>query len=165
MAYGKLKSEHKVLLRDDERQILRAFGRRPQMCIHELFSLTRVPYPELIKMLDRMVSRGDIVKATPDTALGKHDLQYLRKDEQALSQIQFIDERLSPLIGLTEQGMRGRIIMLNRMKRNLIEDWHPIIDILMGDYERDLKRIEAFRESPDTEPDCQDRDFDDEAMN
>jgi hypothetical protein len=69
-----------------------------------------------------------------------------------------IGEKLSPIIGLSEESVRGRVIMLKRMRRLLIIDWHPIIDILLGDYERDLKRVEALRENDD-EPDVQDRDF------
>ena len=85
-----------------------------------------------------------------------------------------IGDKLSPVIGLSEEGVRGRVIMLKRMRRLLIVDWHPIIDILLGDYERDLKRVETLRESDDEplqgggvtapkfdddEPDVQDRDF------
>jgi len=72
-----------------------------------------------------------------------------------------------PLIWLTESAIRGRVIMIHRMKRNLICEWHPILDILLGDYERELKRVEALREPPEPvnsdDPDAQDRDFDDEA--
>lgn len=74
-----------------------------------------------------------------------------------------MEERLTPVHSLTESAMRGRVIMLKRMKRTLICDWHPIIDVLLGDYEGELRRAESLRETPDTEPDVQDRDFDDEA--
>lgn len=73
---------------------------------------------------------------------------------------------LNPTVGLTESTIRGRVLMLHRMKRNLICDWHPILDILLGDYEQELKRVEALREPPDPSAvafDVQDRDFDDEA--
>jgi hypothetical protein len=160
MAYGKLKTEHKVLLRDDERNVLRAFGRKPNLCIHEIFNLTGIPYPDLTKLLKTMISRGDIIQA-PELSLGKGDLQFVSKKESTMSTVQFVDERLSPLIGLSEQGMRGRVIMLKRMKRNLISDWHPVIDVLLNDYERDLKRMERLREPPDAD-DVLDRDIDDE---
>ena len=67
----------------------------------------------------------------------------------------------SPLNTLSEAAMRGRVLMLKRMKRNLIIDWHPIIDILLNDYERDLRRLEILRHGPD-EPDVLDRDFDED---
>lgn len=67
-------------------------------------------------------------------------------------------ERSSPLIGLSEEDMMTRVVMLKRMKRLLIGEWHPIIDILLGDYERDLARIRLLREPPDAD-DVLDRDF------
>lgn len=70
---------------------------------------------------------------------------------------------LNPAWGLTEAGMRGRVIMLKRMRRILICEWTPIIDILLGDYERILAHVESLREKPeDVDPDVQDRDFDQE---
>lgn len=58
-------------------------------------------------------------------------------------------ERASPLIGLSEVDMLNRVVMLKRMKRLLIGEWHPIIDVLLGDYERDLKRVRLLREPED----------------
>jgi hypothetical protein len=81
-------------------------------------------------------------------------------DEDFLALHSFvIGDKLSPVIGLSEEAMRGRVTMLKRMKRLLIVDWHPVIDILLGDYERNLRRVELLRE-PDNDPDPQDRDFD-----
>ena len=149
--------EHKVVMRDEERDVLRAFGRKSNLCIHELHNLTGLSYPKLLGLMKLLVDRGD-VEVVKDTALGKCSLQYISRKEQSMTSIQFIEERLSPLIGLSEQAMRGRVIMLKRMKRNLIIDWHPVIDVLLKDYERDLNRVEALREAPEA-PDVLDRDF------
>ena len=53
------------------------------------------------------------------------------------------------LLGLTESEARARVIMLQSMKRKLICDWHPVIDKLLGDWERGLKYIESQRVKPD----------------
>lgn len=62
---------------------------------------------------------------------------------------QKIDPSLSLYIYVDEHTARARVLMLNRMKRNLISEWHPIIDVLLGDYTKGLKRIDVARDGPD----------------
>lgn len=48
-------------------------------------------------------------------------------------------------IGLTESELMGRIAMLERMKRLLICDWHPVIDVLLKDYKYCLTQFREAR--------------------
>ena len=149
---------HKQLLAEDEKMVLRAFGRKHNLCIHELHELTGIQYPELHKVVQRLAARKEIV-LTSDVTAGKDDKQYLRLGKVVMGEEQFIQDRLSPLIGMTEEVMRGRVMMIKRMKSRLICDWHPVLDVLLGDYEKDLKRMEALREPPESdEPRLQDFD-------
>lgn len=143
---------------DDEKMVLRAFGRKPSLCIHELRELTGIQYPELHKIVHKMIGRNEVALVSDVTA-GTDDKQYIKLGKIVMGDEQFIQGRLSPLIGMTEEVMRGRVIMIKRMKSRLICEWHPILDVLLGDYERDLKRVEALREPPEAdEPRLQDFD-------
>lgn len=137
-------------LDEDEELVMQVFGRHPHRCIHQLHSMTEIPYPELKNVVDRLQRKAKIFKI-PDAELGKHDLQYrIRQTEPTLQPSQFCnDARLSPLIGLNEVQMQGRMVMLKRMRRLLIPEWHPILDTIIGDYERDLKRMKLLREPED----------------
>lgn len=154
-------SSHKYrqqLLMEDEKMVLRAFGRKHNLCIHELRELTGIQYPELHKIVARMISRGEVAEVGDVTA-GKDDKQYLKLGKVVMGEEQFIQDRLSPLMGMTEDAVRGRVTMIKRMKSRLICEWHPILDILLGDYEKDLMRVEALREPPEAnEPRLQDFD-------
>jgi hypothetical protein len=139
--------------RDDEQEVLKAFQRCSHLCIHQLHKTVYMGYPDLMTTLSKLQRAGKIAKA-PDPHLGKEDRQYAKLGKNGLTADQFVGgERLSPLIGLDERAMRGRVVMLQRMKRNLITEWHPVIDILLGDYERDLKRMERLRFGDD-DPDA-----------
>lgn len=146
---------------DDERAIRKALERMPNRtaCIHRLHALTQIEYPELLRLLDIMARKKHIARVPAD-GLGPNDRTYALLSSGKMTFDQFEPEKLSPLIGLTELEMRNRVIMLKRMKERLICDWHPIVDKLMSDYERDLKRFEYDRDPPDSDdPDVLDRDF------
>lgn len=146
-------STHEVVYTAEEREVLIAFGRCPNMCIHRLHDLTGYSYPQLLAVCNKLQRRGRIFRNS-NVALGKDDQYWsLREQSLELKPDQFKDERLSPLIGLTEQDMLNRVVMLKRMKRLLIVDWHPIIDVLIVDYERDLNRVQLLREPVESEDD------------
>lgn len=148
------------VLSDDERWVMRAFGRRPMMCIHQLQAMTSIPYVDLLKVTAQLQRRGKIFR-TQEMCLGKDDYQFQTRQEDAVAPVQFIEGRASPLVGLSIQDMAGRVVMLKRMRRLLIVDWHPIIDILIGDYERDIKRLRPEPDDDeDGEPDVLDQDMD-----
>jgi hypothetical protein len=48
--------------------------------------------------------------------------------------------------GLDEQTAFNRVHMLRRARRLLISEWHPILDKVIGDYERGLEMLRAARE-------------------
>lgn len=50
---------------------------------------------------------------------------------------------------MEEDTARDRVIMINRMKGRLISEWHPVLDVLLKDYERGLKQIDLERDGPD----------------
>lgn len=81
-----------------------------------------------------------------------------------ITQYSFPLGSLSPLIGLNEDEMLARVVMLKRMRRLLIPEWHPVINVLLRDYEADIKRLGLLREPLDKgedDFDPLDRDFDD----
>lgn len=144
---------------EEERLIMREFVRSNQVCIHHLNRATGLSYPDLLQLTTKLTKRGKIYRK-PDTALGKTDYQYCTR-EPNLSSDHFMEDRLSPLVGLSESEMQGRVVMLKRMLRLLIPDWHPIINVILGDYERDLLRLKLLREPPEDGDafDVLDRDF------
>lgn len=146
---------------DDEKAIRKVLERMPnrKACIHRLHDLTSIDYPDLLRLLNSMTRKGIILR-DPVLDLSKEDRTYSLLTNGKLTVDQFMPERLSPLIGLTELEMRNRVVMLKRMKERLICEWHPIVDKLLQDYERDLRRAEGEREPPDPDdPDILDRDF------
>lgn len=74
-------------------------------------------------------------------------------------------------IGLTESELWARVNMLERMKRLLVCEWHPVIDVLLKDYKFLLSQSRKARgESDVDEPlhsneediDCLDQDLEQE---
>lgn len=138
--------------------VAKVLARSPNQtaCIHKIHELGDIAYPDLLRTLNSMIRKNLIIRV-PDF---QDDRQYALLSDGKMTSDQFVPERLSPLIGLTEQTMRDRVIMLKRMKSRLIIDWHPIIDVILRDYERDIGRVEGNREPPEAdEPDVLDRDF------
>lgn len=84
-------------------------------------------------------------------------------EKEKLTSLSFPLGSASPLVGLNEDQMLARVVMLKRMKRLLIAEWHPVINVLLSDYENDIRRIGLTREplDYDDEFDPLDRDFDD----
>lgn len=126
----------------------RAISRKPRFCIHALHEMTEIGYPELEGMLAGLIKQGTITHH-PDADLGDEDRQYLYTGSRKLDINQFKPGKLSPLVGLEEHEMRGRVTMLERMRRLLICDWHPILDIIINDYKKDIRRIEVARYGAD----------------
>lgn len=156
-------TDGKVMLRDDERKVMRAMRPRPVSCIHYLHGVTGIPYASLIKVVNGMVRAGDLLPV-PDPVLGNKDHQYVLRSPVSYSRKAVRDDELgllSPAGSLTEGQMRDRIVMLKNMKDRLITSWHPVLDILIKDYQREVDRVESFREPPEPdEIDVLDRDFD-----
>jgi hypothetical protein len=138
-----LASERRLL--EDEQLVCMVFERKSALCIHELHAYTDISYPSLQLLLGRLIRRG-YVTLVGDPEAGKDDKQYMRIGAFGLSEKQFMTGRLSPLIGLTEDVMQNRVHMIKRMKDRLISEWHPVLNVLLGDYERDLQRVRIVRE-------------------
>lgn len=62
-----------------------------------------------------------------------------------------MDKNVPQFLWMTEETARDRVIMLQRMKTRLICEWHPVLDVLIKDYERGLKKIDVARDGPDGE--------------
>lgn len=157
---------HVEIKGNDEQMVLNTFGRYPNMCIHQLHLYTSISYVDLLKITKMLEQKGKIFRV-PELCLGSLDQQFCaRHIDDGLASEQFEPTKLSPLIGLTEEQMINRVRMLKRMKRLTICDWHPVIDVLLEDYERDIKRMGIQRWGPDvdadTAPDCLDRDLEQE---
>lgn len=127
----------------------------PLMCVHQIFTATGVPYDKLQRVLGHLRKEGYIERIRGP--LGGHDIQYAPTSLLETARTSVPADRCGLMVGLTEEEMMGRVTMLKRMKRLLIVDWHPVIDTLLGDYERNLKRLTALREPVDMEEsDCLD---------
>lgn len=126
--------------------ILAAFTTKPALCVHVLMEITGLTREALRSALVDLIEQGAIRKI----AEFKGDSVYARGDEAYVPITLGVDEDHLPcLFGLDEHAARTRLTMLKRMKGRLIGDWHPMLDLLIGDYERGLKNVESIRYGAD----------------
>lgn len=117
--------------------VLAAFSIKPRMCIHVLMETTGLREEILMYALHRL---------REDSSVKMEAGIYSRKNEAFVPSYLGLDaQHLPALFGLDENEARARLVMLKRMKDRLISEWHPILDKLIGDYERGLKSVEGIR--------------------
>jgi DNA-binding MarR family transcriptional regulator len=126
--------------------VMRAFDpTNPLMCVHQIFKATAVPYGRLTSVLGRMQRDGYLERVKP--VVGEAQYKPTEMLHHAARMQRASTDNCGLMVGLTEEEMSARVVMLKRMKRLLIVEWHPTIDVLLGDYERNLSRLLALRES------------------
>jgi hypothetical protein len=127
--------------------ILKVMQHRPWVCIHDIMRDTNLPHKIVLRNLTRLKDLGKVNKVLLP---GQEDVivwasnAYTPLDPNKLNPSDVT--RASPVVGLTESEARTRVLMLKRMKEKLIYEWHPIIDVFLRDYERDLGRVESDRD-------------------
>lgn len=122
--------------------VLAALIGRESVCMHVLLERTGLPKEVLLPTLSGLV--GERVLRKVKTEYGD---VYTRTpiEVEIDSELGMDSEHLPMLNGLTIDEARTRVHMLTFMKNRLINEWHPIIDKLIGDYERGLKIVEGLR--------------------
>ncbi len=130
--------------------ILAAFSLHTKMCMHVLQKMTGLHRNVLKATLAQMVRDGLVRKVSVDDT-DDGDLVYTRTQREAYIPLNLgMDEEHAPvLLGLNEDEARTRVHMLQFMKERLIDDWHPVIDKLIADYQRGLKYIASLRVGAD----------------
>ena len=123
--------------------VLAAFQKKPRSCIHQLMEATGLARSELrygivelqkLKLIRKVTSvKGDYVYELMDTNV--HHTEPVLAGS-VMPRYEFT---------ITEDVAKSRVCMLNFMKRKLIQEWHPVVDKLLKDYESGLKSIEESR--------------------
>lgn len=135
--------------------LLQVFRRKRWICIHELIEATGISYNQLNKSLVKLEVKGHIQRSQIEGSekltlygLVNFDTLYQPTEGTELHPSHDMSKAglCSPVVGMTEQDARSRVFMLKRMKERLIQEWHPIIDKIIEDYQRDLRRVEAERD-------------------
>lgn len=122
--------------------ILAAFAHKLQICIHELSDVTGLDAKAVAQAVKELQREGSLQKVG--------DGLYQRKGEAYVSLHLGLDkDHLPALFGLDEREARNRVSMLKRMKERLVIDYHPILDMVIGDYESGLRKVEAIRYGAD----------------
>lgn len=125
--------------------ILRAMQYEPWVCIHQILAQTKIPNKLAMRHLARLRELGKVRKVLQpgqdDVMVWSH-VHYEPPDPTKIQPASDV-QRASPVVGLTERQALDRIIMLNRMKERLIKEWHPVIDVILNDYKRDLGRVQG----------------------
>lgn len=119
-------------------RVLQAFSKIARLDFDELLELTEIE--------ERALS-ATLTGLTSERVLRKVGEVYWRTTVEAhVPQLMGGDKTHLPmLLGLTEAEALTRIRMLGYMKSRLIHDWHPIIETLMGDYQKGLEIVESLR--------------------
>lgn len=126
-------------------RVLQAFANAARLDFDELLELTEIDENALTQTLSGMVGErllrrnGNVYWRTQVEA---HVPQFIGEDEK----------HLPLLLGLTEEEALTRIRMLVHMRSRLLSPWHPIIDKLMGDYQKGLQIVESLRYGAGNEP-------------
>lgn len=126
-------------------RVLTAFHRKPQMCLHVLEEATE---------LSRRVLRQAVVVLQQRKKLRKADHPeggiYELVDKSNVPE--FSSNRLPELFGLDESTARARATLLKKFRDRLHCELHPVLNLVINDYERGLRVLEAIREGePDDE--------------
>lgn len=119
-------------------RVLQAFSKIARLDFDELLDLTEVDERALSATLNKMVS---------ERVLRRNGNVYWRTVVEAQVPTLFGADKthLPMLLGLTEGEALTRIRMLSFMRNKLIGEWHPIIDKLIGDYQKGLEIVESLR--------------------
>lgn len=128
---------------DDEAKVLEAFAKKSSMCLHVLRDETLLDYKEL-----RPVVLGLIQKRLIRAKMGAHsgDRIYELADLESVSELV---AELPIAFRLSEETVKSRVHMIRRMKASLIEQWHPVLNVMLRDYESGLKSADNLRFPPD----------------
>lgn len=116
-----------------------------RVCTHKLMEVTGLPLRELAKGVNRLLELNKLrgISLDEDNVIYE-GFNYTPINPYAYQGL--MDGYLSPLVGLTQEEVLTRLHMLRRMKAQLIVDWHPVLDKIIGDYERDMRRVEREKD-------------------
>lgn len=110
-----------------------------EMCIHMLCKKAGLPREVLRFVLVELQKQGKIERARAKVT---GDAVYRLKSNLRIASTEI--QQVQRLVGgIDEETARNRVAMLKRMKARLISDWHPIIDILLRDYEGSLTKMDV----------------------
>lgn len=114
-----------------------AFKKHPRMCIHVICEHMDIDRSQVKLLLNELTRRKIIKKASARVA---GDIVY----ELLLKLPMENSDSPEPikLLGGDEKTARNRIIMLRKMRAKLICEWHPILDIVIRDYETGLRNLD-----------------------
>lgn len=124
--------------------ILAAFSKRPRMCIHMLMDETGLPKDAALKGASELCREGAL-KRLEEGAKGEYVYARTTMDASVPMNVGLNSHYLPALLGLSEGEARERVYMLKGMRKRLIEHWHPILDKVIGDYEKGLRAVESLR--------------------
>lgn len=127
---------------DNVQRVLTAFKYKPRLCMHALAELTGLSKKILNVIVIFLQKNGTIVKAGETN----DDRVYRLVDSEAQEAFNSSILRIPELFGLEEEVARSRVLMLKRFRDRLHNDLHPIVSIIIADYERGLRAVEAVRE-------------------
>lgn len=126
-------------------RVLQAFANAARLDFDELLELTEIDENALMQTLSGMVA---------ERLLRRNGNVYWRTVVEAKVPERIGEDKahLPLLLGLTEEEALTRIRMLVHMRSRLLTPWHPIIDKLMGDYQKGLQIVESLRYGAGNEP-------------
>ena len=124
--------------------VLAAFHQRPRSCIHQLIEATGLSRAELRYAVVEL-QKLKLIRKVSEV---KGDYLYELVNKQV--------HRTEPIIAggalsihykfdVDEDTAQRRVVMLKYMKSRLIQEWHPVLDKLLEDYESGLKAAEIAR--------------------
>lgn len=125
-------------------RVLQAFGNSSHACVHVLLDRTGLSPEALGRALSDLQA---------ERVLRRVDEVFYRTQVEVDVPVDLgLDKKHLPLLlGMTEDEAHARVSMLMFMKSRLINEWHPIIDKLIADYEKALKIVESLRYGADDE--------------
>lgn len=124
-------------------KVLAAFAEQFRMDLQELTAATGLDAIEVSAAVRELSRRGLLMR--------QHI--YSRKGEAYVPLNLGLDENHLPaLFGLDEREARSRLLMVKRMKERLISEYHPMLDLVIADYERGLRNVEGIRYGTDDDP-------------
>lgn len=131
--------------RDVASMILAAFGMKSRLCMHQLMDMTGQSKDMIERVGTRLIREGVLRRRLIEGT--ESDFMYYRTTCEGNVPDDFgLDEKHLPLLlGLSEDEALSRVRMLKAMKDRLIEQWHPQLNKLIGDYERGLKAVMNLR--------------------
>ena len=122
--------------------VLQAFQSKPRSCIHQLMEATGATRADLRYALVEL-QKVKLIRKISDVK-GDYVYELIQEQPHKMS----VAENVGSLkydFGVDEETAKKRVVMLRRMKSNLICEWHPVLDILLGDYMRGVEAVDAAR--------------------